>query len=44
VIAADASEESIIAAARADANVAKYVKSEPKKVIVVKGKLVSFVV
>lgn len=44
VIAADASDESIIAAARADANVAKYVTTEPKKVIVVKGKLVSFVV
>lgn len=44
MIAADASEESIIAAARADANVAKYVTTEPKKTIVVKGKLVSFVV
>lgn len=44
VIAADASEELIIEAARADANVAKYVTTEPKKTIVVKGKLVSFVV
>jgi leucyl-tRNA synthetase len=44
VVAVDASEESIVAAARADENVARYVTTEPKKVIVVKGKLVSFVV
>lgn len=44
VVAVDASEEAIVAAARADENVTKYVTSEPKKVIVVKGKLVNFVV
>ncbi|MEK9155242.1 MAG: class I tRNA ligase family protein [Patescibacteria group bacterium] len=39
-----ATDEEIVAKARAEENVAKYVTIEPKKVIVVKGKLVSFVV
>ncbi len=44
VIAADEAEETIVRMARADENVAKYVIDEPKKTIVVKGKLVNFVV
>ncbi len=44
VVGADASEDEIIAKARAEENVQKYVVGEPKKVIVVKGRLVSFVV
>ncbi len=44
VVAADEVEEIIVKTARADENVAKYVVDEPKKVIVVKGKLVNFVV
>jgi leucyl-tRNA synthetase len=43
-VASDASEEEIIAAARAHENVAKYVEGEPKKVIYIKGKIVSIVV
>jgi leucyl-tRNA synthetase len=39
----DASEEAIVLAAKADENVAKYLVSEVKKTIVVKGKIVSFV-
>ncbi len=44
VVAVDEVEETIVKMARADENVAKYVVDEPKKVIVVKGKLVNFVV
>lgn len=44
VVASDENEETIVKMARADENVAKYVIDEPKKIIVVKGKLVSFVV
>jgi leucyl-tRNA synthetase len=44
IVAADASEDDIIAKARAEENVAKYCVTEPKKTIVVKGKLVNFVV
>jgi len=44
VVAVDEAEETIISMARADGNVAKYVIGEPKKVIVVKGKMVNFVV
>lgn len=44
IVAVDETEDAIIAKARAEENVAKYFVTEPKKVIVVKGKLVSFVV
>lgn len=44
VVAADEADETIVKMARADENVAKYVVDEPKKTIVVKGKLVNFVV
>lgn len=44
VVASDEAEETIVKMARADENVAKYVVDEPKKTIVVKGKLVNFVV
>ncbi len=44
VVAVDEAEETIVKMAKADANVAKYVIGEPKKVIVVKGKMVNFVV
>lgn len=44
VVAVDEIEETIVTMARADENVAKYVIGEPKKTIVVKGKLVNFVV
>ncbi len=44
VVAVDEIEETIVNMARADENVAKYVTGEPKKTIVVKGKLVNFVV
>ena len=43
-VGSDATEGEIIAKARAEDNVQKYVIGEPKKVIVVKGRLVSFVV
>ncbi len=43
-VRADASDEEIVTKARAEENVQKYLTGEPKKVIVVKGKLVSFVV
>ncbi len=43
-VASDASEEEIVAAARAHENVAKYIEGEPKKVIYIKGKIVSIVV
>lgn len=44
VVAVDEAEETIVKMARADENVAKYVTDEPRKTIVVKGKLVNFVV
>ena len=44
VVAAGETDETIVKMARADENVAKYVVDEPKKTIVVKGKLVNFVV
>ncbi len=44
VVAVDEAEDAIVKMARADGNVAKYVIGEPKKVIVVKGKMVNFVV
>ncbi len=44
VVGSDETEEAIVTMARADENVAKYVIDEPKKTIVVKGKLVNFVV
>jgi len=44
IVAVDEAEETIVSMARADGNVAKYVIGEPKKVIVVKGKMVNFVV
>lgn len=44
VVVVDETEETIVKMARADGNVAKYVIGEPKKVIVVKGKMVNFVV
>jgi len=40
----DADQDTVVAAARANEKVAGYVTSDPKKVIFVKGKLVSFVV
>lgn len=43
-VAASASEEEIKTLALSDENVAKYVTGEPKKVIYIKGKLVSVVV
>lgn len=43
-VASGATEEEIVAMARAEENVQKFVTSEPKKVIFVKGRLVSFVV
>ena len=43
-VAANASEDEIKNLALMDENVAKYLRSEPKKVIYVKGKLVSIVV
>lgn len=43
-IAPDMAEEDVIALARKDENVAKYLTTEPKKTIYVKGRLVSFVV
>jgi leucyl-tRNA synthetase len=43
-VASGATEEEIVKLARAEENVQKYVTGEPKKVIVVKGRLVSFVV
>lgn len=44
IVAVDEAEETIVKMARADGNVSKYVIGEPKKVIVVKGKMVNFVV
>ncbi|MEK7632415.1 MAG: leucine--tRNA ligase [Patescibacteria group bacterium] len=44
VVASDEIEETIVKMARTDENVSKYVTGEPKKTIVVKGKLVNFVV
>jgi leucyl-tRNA synthetase len=43
-VATDADQETVVAAARANKKVAGYVTSDPKKVIFIKGKLVSFVV
>lgn len=40
----DATEEAVVIAARANQKVASYITSDPKKVIFVPGKLVSFVV
>lgn len=39
-----ATDEEILARARTEENIQKYVTSEPKKVIVVKGKLINFVI
>lgn len=44
MVPATIEEADLVALAKADANVAKHLTGEPKKVIVVKGKLVSFVV
>ena len=44
IVAIDEAEEAIVSMARADGNVAKYVTGEPRKVIVVRGKMVNFVV
>ncbi len=44
MVGAGASDEEIVTKARAEENVQKYLSGEPKKVIVVKGRLVSFVV
>ncbi len=43
-VPADIEEADLIAAAKADANVAKHLVNEPKKTVVVKGRLVNFVV
>lgn len=43
-VAVDEIEEAVIAKAKAEENVAKWLVTEPKKVIVVKGKMVNFVV
>ena len=42
-VAADASEDEMVAAAKQDENVLKHLTSEPKKTIVIKGKIVNFV-
>lgn len=44
MMAPDASEDSVVAAAKAEENVAKYLDGEIKKIIFVPGKLVNFVV
>jgi len=44
VVPVEANEATVIAAARADENVAKYLTDEPRKTIVVGGKLINFVV
>jgi len=44
VLPADASDEEVKIAALADEQVKKYVSGEPKKIIVVKGKLISIVI
>lgn len=44
VVPATIDEANLVVQAKADPNVAKYLTGEPKKTIVVKGKLVSFVV
>lgn len=44
LVPADATDDEIVAKARVQENVMKYFEGEPKKVIVVKGRLVSFVV
>jgi leucyl-tRNA synthetase len=43
-VATDADQETVVASARANEKVAGYITSEPKKVIFVQNKLVSFVV
>lgn len=43
-VAIDEAEDAIITKAKAEENVAKWLVTEPKKVIVVKGKMVNFVV
>lgn len=43
-VATDADQETVVTAAKANEKVASYITSDPKKVIFVKGKLVSFVV
>jgi len=43
-VTADISEENAVALARADENVQKHITTEPKKIIFVPGKLISFVV
>jgi leucyl-tRNA synthetase len=43
-VAADANQEAVEKAARDNEKVASYITGDPKKVIFVKGKLISFVV
>jgi leucyl-tRNA synthetase len=43
-IAAEASEEEVVSAAKANEKVASYLAGDPKKVIYVAGKLVNFVI
>ena len=43
-VSGDATDDEVVAKARMQENVMKYLEGEPKKVIVVKGRLVSFVV
>jgi leucyl-tRNA synthetase len=43
-VAADAAQDDVVRAALADASIAKFVTSEPKKVIYVKGRLLNLVV
>lgn len=43
-ISVDASQDDVVAKARAEENVVKYLSSDPKKTVYVKGKLVNFVV
>jgi leucyl-tRNA synthetase len=43
-MATGATQEAVVAAAKAEANVTKYLTSEPKKVIYVPDKLINFVV
>ncbi|MBI1907917.1 leucine--tRNA ligase [Candidatus Uhrbacteria bacterium] len=44
VVPAEIAEDELVARAKADPNVAKHLAGEPKKTIVVKGKIVNFVV
>jgi leucyl-tRNA synthetase len=44
LVAKDVSQEQALAAARADASIGKFITGEPKKVILVPGRLLNVVV